>query len=92
MVPQNAQATRHYPLTHGTTPMLSRVFVPVWDVQSRKDGQSKKKKGVRLPKDESEAVNGDGDEDDSEGGAVSEDGEYERPWSGDDIEGGTGIA
>ena len=39
-------------------------------------------------------MNGDGDEDenDSEGETEDEDGEYERPWSVDDIEGGTGIA
>ena len=82
MVPQNAQATHHYPLTHGTTPMSSRVFVLVRDAQSRKDGRSRK--GVQSKKDEyeREAVNGDEDED----------GEYERPWFVDDIEGGTGIA
>ena len=37
-------------------------------------------------------MNGDEDEDDSGEGTVSEDGEYERPWFVDDIEGGTGIA
>ena len=45
-----------------------------------------------MKKDEREAVNGDGDENDSAGGAVSEDGEYERPWFVDDIEGGTEFA
>ena len=80
MVPQNAQATSHYPPTRGTTPMSSQVFVQVWDVQSKKDEY------------EREAVNNDGDEDGSEGGTEDEDGEYERPWFVDDIEGGTEFA
>ena len=88
MVPQNAQATHRYPPMRGTTPMSSRVFVQVWDAQSRKDVRSRK--GVRLKKDEREAVNED--ENDSEGETEDGDGEYERPWFVDDIEGGTGIA